>query len=203
MATSRMRGEYPTSTFPSVTESTTLPSGSRGWKMAESLVTMRAKALMSPLTLLICMHKLTQLGMAKKTPLNHSPPGSVPSSLGPAATSYTCSAKSKTLTTGGWLGRSLASASSIKKPPNSPYRLRCYTKSSMQPTMPEPCQRSDWSSREWPRKQPGSKTSQRRLACCPHILITRTTINEDISSNQRVMLPALRMLGGYRSPCLM
>ena len=40
----------------------------------------------------------------RKTPLNHSPPGSVPSYLGPAVTSSTYKMKSKTLTTGGWLG---------------------------------------------------------------------------------------------------
>ena len=29
------------------------------------------------------------------------------------------------------------------------------------------------------------------------------TVDKDISSNRRVMLLALRMPGGYRSPCLM
>ena len=47
------------------------------------------------------------------------------------------------------------------------------------------------------------KISRRRLAYFPHTLVTRTTVNEDVSSNQRVMLLALRMPGGYRSPHLM
>ena len=150
--------------------------------MAELLATMRAKALMSPLMLLTCMHRLTRLGMVRKTPSSCSPPGSVPSSLGPVATLCTCSTKSKTLTTEGWLRRSPASTSLIKKPPNLLHKSRSYTKSSMRPTMPKPCPRSDWSSPMQPRRRLNLKTSQRRLACCPHTLITKT-VNKDISSN--------------------
>ena len=158
---------------------------------------------MSLPTLSICMRKLTQLGMARKTPSSHSPPGSMPSLLGPAVTLCTCSATLVTLTTGGWLGRSLASVSSTKKPPNSPHELTSYTKNSMPPAMPKPCQRSDWSSPTCLKRRPDSKTSQRRLACCPHTLVARTTVDEDVSSNRRVMLPALRTPGSYRSPRLM
>ena len=203
MATSRMMGKYPTSTFPSEMESTILPSGSRGWKMAGSQVTMRAKALMSPLMLSICMCKLTQLGMARKTPSNHSLLGFMSSSLGLAATLCTCSMKLKTLMTGGWLERSPASMSSIKRPPNSPCELRSCMKSSMWPATPEPCQRNDWSSPTQPKRWPDLKTSWRRLAYYPHMLIARTTIDKNVSSNGRVMLSALRMPGGYRLPHLM
>jgi hypothetical protein len=198
-----MTGEYPTSTFPSAMESSNQPNGSRSWRTGRSPDSTNSKALMSPLTLSTYMCKLTQMGMARKTPSNHSPPGSMPSSSGPAVTSCTCSATLATLTTGGWLGRSLASVSSIKKPLNSPHEPMSYMKSSTRPVMPEPCLRSDWSSPVHPGKQHDSKTSRRRLACCPHTLIAKTTINEDISSNRRVMLLALRTPGGYRSPHLM
>jgi hypothetical protein len=158
---------------------------------------------MSPLMSSIYTYRLTQSDMVKKTPSNCSLLGSTPSSSGPPVTSYIYSVKSKTLMTGGWLGRSPTSASLIKKPPNSLHELRSYTKNSMRLVTPEPCPRNDWSSPVQPRRQPDSKTSQRRLACCPHTLVAKTTIDEDISSNWRVMLPALRMPGGYRSPCLM
>ena len=153
---------------------------------------------MSPLILSIYMRKLTRMGMARKTPLNRSLPGSMPSSLGPAVTSCTCNTTSATLMTGGWLERSLTSTSSVRKPPNSPHDSMSYMKNSTQPAIPKPCQRNDWSSPVPPRRQPGSKTSQRRLACCSHTLVARTTIDEDVSSNRRVMLPALRTPGGYR-----
>ena len=158
---------------------------------------------MSPLTLSTYMRKLTQLGMARKTPSNRSPPGSAPSLSGQAVTSCTCSMTSATLTTGGWLGRSPASVSSTKKLLSSPHGLKSYTRSSMQPATPEPCQRSDWSSPTPLKRWRDSKTSQKRLACCPHTLVARTTIDEDVLSNQRVMLLALRTPGSYRSPCLM
>ena len=118
---SRTMDEYPTSTFPLVMGSSSQPNGSRSWKTGRLPDSTSSKALMSPLTLSTYMRRLTQLGMARKTPSNHSPPGSTPSSLGPAVTSCTCSATLATLTTGGWLGRSLASTSSIKKPPNLPH----------------------------------------------------------------------------------
>ena len=124
-------------------ESTIPPSGSRSWKTAESSVIMRAKALMSPLTLSTYMHRLTRLGMAKKTLLSHSLPDSMPFSLGPAVTSYICNMKSKILTTGGWLRRSLTFMSSTKRPPNLLYKSKSYIQSSIQPTTLEPYQRSN------------------------------------------------------------
>ena len=203
MGTSRTTGESPTSSFPSATGSLNQQSGSRSWKTVELLGFMSNKARMSPLTLSIYMRKLTQLGMVRKTPSSRSLPGSVPSLLGPAATSCTCSTTSATLITGGWLGRLLTSPSSIRKLPSSLYESTSYMKNSTPPMMPEPCQRNDWSSRMHLKRRPDSKTSQRRLACCPHILVARTTVDEDVLSNWRVMLPALRTPGGYRSPRLM
>ena len=203
MATLRTMGECPISTFLWATKSTVLPSGSNGWMTAESPVTTMAKALMSPLTLSICMRKLTQLGMAKKTLSSHSLPGSAPSSSGLAAILCTCSMKSKTLMTRGWLGRSPASASLTKRPLNLPCKSKSCTKNLMWPVRHEPCLRNDWSSPVQPRRWPNLRTSRRRLACCPHTLVTRTTIDKNVSSNQRVMLLALRMPGGYRLPRLM
>ena len=126
----RTMDKFPISTSPSAMESSVQPNGSRGWMTEELPGTMTPRALMSPLILSTYMCKLTQLGMARKTPLNHSPPGSVPSSSGPAAISCTCSTTSRTLTTGGWLGRSPTSVSSIRKLPNSPCELKSYTKNS-------------------------------------------------------------------------
>ena len=102
----------------------------------------------------------------------------------------------------GRLGRSPTSVSSIKKPPSLPRELTSCMKSSTRLTMPKPCPRSNWSSPAWPRRQPDSKPSQKRLSCCPHTLVARTATDEDVSSNQRVMLLALRTPGGYRSPRL-
>ena len=157
--TSKTTGEYLTSSFPSVTESSSQQSGSRSWKTVKLPGSTSSRARMSPLTLSTYMRKLTQLGMARKTPSNRSPPGSVPSLSGQAVTLCTCSATSATLTTGGWLGRSPASASSTKKPLSSPHGLKSCTKSSTQPTMPEPCQRNDWSSPTPLKRQRDSKTS--------------------------------------------
>ena len=157
--TSKTMDESPTSSFPWATGSSNQQNGSKSSKTVESLGSTNSRARMSPLTLSTYMRRLTQLGTAKKTPLNRSLPGSVPSSLGQAATSCTSSATLATLTTRGWLGRSLASASSIKKPPSSPHGLKSCMKNSTQPATPEPYQRSDWSSPVHLKRRRDSKTS--------------------------------------------
>ena len=131
MDTSRTTGRCPTSTSPLEMGSSNRPSGSRSWKTEGSPDSTNNKALMSPLMLSTCMRRLTQLGMARKTPSSCSPPGFMPSSSGPAVTSCTCSGTSVTLMTGGWLGRSPASTSLIKKPPSLPRELKSYMKSSI------------------------------------------------------------------------
>ena len=158
---------------------------------------------MSPRTLLTSMCKLTRLGMARKTPSNPSLPGSTPSCLGLAVTSSICKTKSKTLMTGGWLGRSPTSTNSIKRPQSSPYKLKSCRKSSTRLATPGLCPRSGLSSPGHLKRLPGLRTSQGRLACHTLTPITRTMVDEDISSNWRVMSLALRTPGSYRSPCLM
>ena len=179
-------------------ESSALPIGSKDLKMVESLVIMMAMAWISPLTLSIGMHKLTGSGMARKTPLNRSLAGLRLSYLNPVVTPSICNARSKILMTGGWLGRSPASTSSIMKWQNSPCRLRSCMKSLMLPTTPGPCLRSNSFSPGHLKRQPGLRTSRGRLVCHAPLSDAKA-VDEDISSNWRVMSLAMRMPGGYRS----
>jgi hypothetical protein len=144
---------------------------------------MMARAQMSPLTSLICMCKLTQLAMARKTPLNHSLPSSEPSCSDPVATLSTYNVKSKTLMTGYWLGRSPSSTSSMPKLQNSLCELKFCTKSSIPPMTPGPCPRSGSSSPEHLKRLLVSRTSRRRLSCHTPPSNARATVNEDVSSN--------------------
>ena len=71
------------------------------------------------------------------------------------------------------------------------------------PAMPESCPKSDLFLPGCLKRQPGSRISQGRLVCHTPPSNTREIVNEDISSNWRVMSPALRMPGSYRLPHLM
>ena len=68
MDMSSMMGKFPSSTSPWAMESITPPNGSRGWTTAGLLASMRDRAPMSLHMLSTYMCKLTQLGMARKTP---------------------------------------------------------------------------------------------------------------------------------------